>query len=83
MQLSELPTVIDGPGVYKTRSGLKAVIHEIKGPGTFSAKGNWFKADIKRRNYPGEFNIWHVSGRFMPLAEHSLDIIEKVDLDSL
>lgn len=73
-QLADMPVIVTEPGLYKTRSGLKVQVHEIKGPSTFEVKGNWFKRDAKPSD-PGTYAIWHVSGRYMAIGEHFLDIV--------
>lgn len=75
--LTKMPVVIIGPGRYETRNGHSVAIHEIHGPGTFAAKGTIRLPGKQRERL--EFNIWHVSGRFMPIGEHQWDVIRKVE----
>jgi hypothetical protein len=75
--LGDLPVVVTGPGRYRTRGGLRVEVFEGRGTGTFPVRGCWFDAGKEKRSksYPGEYSIWHPSGRYMPLAEHPLDIV--------
>lgn len=85
-----LPIVIDGPGIYLTRDGRRARIHEVKEyqpregepprheVTAFEAKGSaqmLFQGNLVYRGY----DCWHVCGRRFPLKESPLDIIEKVE----
>lgn len=74
--LADLPVIIDAPGEYVTRLGKKVTIHAIHGPGFFEAKGSVWKTANKMGNNP-QYSIWHVSGRHMPLAETTRDIVGK------
>lgn len=74
--LNELPTIIDGPGEYRTRGGDRVTIHDVDGGGTFSARGSrWtmFRGKVR----PHVYGIWHRSGRHMPLNEVLNDIVSK------
>ena len=79
--LNNLPTVIDAPGDYVTRSGRRVTIHEVKQPKSsdcteFLAKGSiWKKTD--RMGINPEYQIWHISGRCFPLRESKIDIVGK------
>jgi len=75
-EIVQLPIVIDGPGEYLTRGGGHVLIHDIDGRGTFSCRGSFYR--MYRGKYrPKDFGLWHHSGRYRPLAEHSRDIIGK------
>lgn len=80
--LNDLPTVIDGPGEYATRSGGRATVREVKAsePGTtaFAAKGalwRMFRGALRPRG----LEIWHVSGRVLPLEESGRDIVGRYE----
>jgi hypothetical protein len=79
--LNQLPAIIDSVGDYRTRSGKRVTIREIKqnldlSVSTFSAKGSiWNKIDNIGNN--PEYNIWHISGHNMAIGETSRDIIGK------
>lgn len=75
--LKDLPVIIDGPGDYTTRNGRRVTIHAIKGPSTFAAKGSIWKHKDRMGTNP-DYGIWHVSGRFVFVGEHSLDIVKKI-----
>jgi hypothetical protein len=89
--LNDIPTVIDGPGLYECRNGKFATIHEIKQPPpesgyvpntgmtTFPAKGSIWTKRIGQPNPP--FETWHVSGRVRPDKESRWDIVRKVQGD--
>lgn len=85
-----LPVVINGVGIYRTRDGRLARIHEIKvytpregeSPRhevtAFEAKGSAQMMVRGKMVYHG-YDCWHVCGRRFPLKESALDIIEKVE----
>jgi hypothetical protein len=76
--LNDLPTIIDGPGEYATRSGGRATVREIKAsePDTtaFAAKGSLWRM-FRGALRPRGLEIWHVSGRVLPLEESGRDIV--------
>ncbi|AXK43974.1 hypothetical protein [Erythrobacter aureus] len=79
--LNTLPTVIDGPGDYKTRGGGRATIHEVKPNGddtttSFDAKGSIWGM-FRGRFCPRGYDIWHVSGRRNAVNECPHDIVGK------
>lgn len=80
--LNDLPVVIDGPGEYVTRAGARATIREIgpQAPDTtsFAAKGSLWRM-FRGRVRPRGLEIWHVSGRSMPLDETRNDIVGRFD----
>ncbi len=79
--LNTLPTVIDGPGEYKTRDGGRATIHEVKPNNddtttSFDAKGSLWKL-FRGKLRPRDYNIWHVSGRLFCDRQDDRDIVAK------
>lgn len=79
--MNELPTVIDGPGEYRTRSGKRVTIHKVDPTMTLSttaynAKGSVWKTTRKVGLNP-EYQIWHISGRCFSFKESGADIISK------
>lgn len=77
---NEMPVIITKPGVYKTRSGKKVEIHEVKPTLTlsstaFNAKGCLIK--VGRFRTERLFNVWHISGRFGIFGPTPNDIIGK------
>ena len=78
--LSDLPVVIDGPGVYRMRNGDLAEITIVRTPtdtcATFKAQGGMmrmFRGSLKRRGWW----TWHVSGRRNAVGPHAFDILAK------
>jgi hypothetical protein len=80
--LNDLPTVIDGPGEYVTRSGARATIREIGAQApdatSFAAKGSLWRT-FRGKPRPRGLEIWHVSGRSMPLDETRNDIVGRFE----
>jgi hypothetical protein len=77
--LNNLPTIIRFPGDYVTRDGRRVTIREIKenpDPTTtaFGVKGSIWKM-FRGKERPRVNNIWHVSGRSLPLDESPADIV--------
>lgn len=83
--LNDLPTIIDGPGEYATRAGGRATVREVKAsePGTtaFSAKGSLWRL-FRGAFRPRGLEIWHVSGRVLPLEESGRDIVGRYEAPS-
>lgn len=80
--LNDLPTIIDAPGQYVTRSGKSVRIHEVKDNPThnttaFAAKGTIRYKKPNNVRYTQEYNIWHVSGRVSVFDIHDNDIVGK------
>jgi hypothetical protein len=83
---NDLPTIIDATGTYLCRNGQYATIHEIRYMPdhkpeytAFPAKGNRMVPSKKvPTKVNGVFDIWHVSGRLLPLEEDGWDIVSKV-----
>ena len=73
-----LPTIIDAPGEYQTRGGLRVIIHEIKGPGSFSCKGTLYTPKRIKRGCSADFEIWQPNGKFRILDDHRSDVVRKV-----
>ena len=79
---NQLPVIIDSPGDYRTRSGKRVTIHEIKPKKAghdcmeFCAKGSFWKSHSERRKKT-ECGIWHVSGLSRGIGTHQSDITEK------
>lgn len=86
--MNRLPLVIDGPGDYVTRSGVRVTIHEVRlyAPTpmsnlrhevtAFEAKGSpWRKVAGKLQ--PCGYDVWHLSGRLRAVKEHPEDIVGK------
>ena len=76
----DLPIVITQPGDYRTRDGRRVTIREV-GPVSldttpFNAKGSVWKT-FRNKVVPRGHDIWHLSGRAFPLAEHPRDIVAK------
>lgn len=80
--LNALPTVVTEPGEYATRDGRRVTIHEIRDTAfraefpdctAFAAKGTLHT--LKGKRVVTDYNVWHVSGRNMPLEETSVDIV--------
>lgn len=75
---NDLPTIIDECGDYRTRDGRRVTIHAIKPatPGTtsFNAKGSIWK-NPERIGLNPPYEIWHVSGRCLPLELSGRDIV--------
>lgn len=77
--LNQLPVIIDGPGTYLARNGVKVVIDEIAPPSrsTFNCKGNYYTKQGRRE--VSHWNIWHPSGHFEAVnRSHPLDVVRKV-----
>lgn len=72
--LDTLPTIITGPGDYVTRSGQRVTIREVTGPATFAAKGALW-SEFRGKMTPRGHDLWHVSGRYMPLTENKKDVV--------
>lgn len=66
--LVTLPTVIDGPGEYLTRSGEVVTIHTATPNHTFGCVGTYSD---------GVIDGWHKSGRVFAMRETINDIISK------
>lgn len=86
--LNGLPTIIDGPGEYRTRDGRRVTIHEVRktsnlvefpGVTTFAAKGTLYTPLRTHGRTRETFDIWHVSGRRLPLDETSADVVRRDD----
>lgn len=78
--MNELPVIINKPGEYRTRSGKKVEIHEVKPTLTlsstaFNAKGCLIEQKAFRTLR--HFNVWHISGRFGVFGPTPNDIIGK------
>lgn len=78
----KMPVVIDGPGEYVTRDGRRVTIYNIDGKGLFSARGSIWKM-FRGKVRPRTFEIWHVSGRNMPLHEKPRDIVGKFEVQAV
>lgn len=77
--LDKLLTVIDGPGLYRTRDGRQVVIHSVQPRSTgytFRAKGSIFKM-FRGKVVPRGHQVWHVSGRLLPVKISHSDILGK------
>ena len=88
LAINRLPLVITGPGDYKTRDGRRVTIrqivmyaptpshntprHEVT---AFEAKGSLWRM-FRGKEQPRQPEIWHLSGRNMPVNEHGRDIVE-------
>lgn len=74
----DLPTVIDGPGRYRTRAGQLVTIDEIRtgNRSFFAAAGYLWRCNAGRRVRP-RWAIWHVSGRHLAVGEDSRDVVAK------
>lgn len=72
--------MIDAPGIYITRSGVRVKIDEVG----VSPEGCW-AAKCKgyaERMFRGKLRwngrrIWHESGSYIAVGEHPMDIIKK------
>ena len=77
-KLDDLPRVVHGYGDYITRSGLQVQVFCVQPddlPYTFKVKGVLLRKSKSGKKGIREFSVWHVSGRFEPLAESPFDII--------
>lgn len=77
---ADLPDIIDRPGWYKTRSGLRVRIDRIgpKNKATFNCAGTLFLQE-RTPSKPArtEWTIWKQSGRWGGLGENPKDIVSK------
>lgn len=73
-----LPTIIDGPGTYTTRSGKTVRITEVKTPriATNNCQGE-FKTVSRLGRERSHWNIWSPEGKFLFVGKHPLDIVKK------
>jgi hypothetical protein len=70
----KLPAIVSGPGDYATRDGRRVAIHEVRGPGTFAAKGSVYR-EFRGKLRPRGYKIWHVNGRVGIFGEVGCDIV--------
>lgn len=76
--LDDLPVVVDGPGNYRTRDGRLVIVCAVTKLGAFRAKGTIFSPPkLGKVNGRNRYDIWHVSGRALPVNEVSYDIVSK------
>lgn len=76
MPLRLFPVVVDGPGRYVTRAGYAVVIDRLGG-GTFCWKGTVSHPRKCPGKFKEEYQIWHPSGRCLPINESPDDIVAK------
>lgn len=81
IHLNDLPTIVTGPGDYKTRMGDRVTVYEVKperehekGCTSFRVKGSIWRT-YRGKYCPRGYDIWHVSGRGFPLRESNKDIV--------
>lgn len=76
-----LPVIIDAPGDYRTRNGLRVAIDAIYPPdtSTFNCKGHLLiPPRIPGGRVKRVFQIWQQNGRFMAVGETGNDVVEKI-----
>ncbi|QYW06446.1 hypothetical protein uan_034 [Pseudomonas phage UAntarctica] len=88
LEINKRPIIIDGPGIYICRNGVRAYIDEVvlfvdpKGEvdrlevTAFEAKGateRMFRGKMRFRCR----DLWHISGRNQILRESAWDIVSK------
>lgn len=74
--------IIDAPGEYITRTGLRVTIHEIKPPttGTFNCKGTlWIPARREGGKPKPAYNVWTQGGHFRTVSESMFDVVMKAE----
>lgn len=80
--LNELPVVIDSPGDYATREGLRVTIRQVRdatrGTTSFGAVGAVWRERRGVTRARGH-DVWHVSGRHMVLKESRLDLVGRYE----
>lgn len=80
--LNELPVLIDSPGEYVTRDGMRVTIRQVRdatpGSTSFGAVGAVWRERRGVTRARGH-DIWHVSGRHLVLRESPLDVVGKYE----
>lgn len=81
--LNRLPTIIDEPGIYLTRTGRRVKIHAVDTRPrpdpevtAFTAKGA-IESTLRGKTAFRGFDVWHISGRAFALKESTRDIVAK------
>jgi hypothetical protein len=71
--------MINAPGQYLTRAGLRVTIHEIKPPETAwgNCKGSLLVPSKTGKRIIRRYNIWHADGRYFPVEQSQHDIVGK------
>lgn len=67
---ASLPTIIDKPGAYITRSGEAVTVHAIQARDLFGCVGTYSN---------GVAESWHKSGRHFPATETQNDIVSHAE----
>jgi len=78
--LNKLPTIIDGPGKYKTRSNKIIIINHIRPTSNQDRlEFNCMQQIFDRFGVVVMVKSWHKSGRVSQYSVSPIDIIEKID----
>lgn len=75
------PTVIDGPGVYRTRNGLRAVVSNPARNtiSTFVCEGHIVLREKPRKE---SWTTWKPNGQLQAIGEHPHDLVAKLESSS-
>lgn len=71
------PLLVDGPGEYRTRNGLRAVVsaHARNTPSAFICEGHVILREKPRRE---TWTTWKPNGQLQAIGEHPLDLVAKL-----
>jgi len=80
LNLNELPVLVTVCGDYRARNGRRVTVHSIspkqEGVTSFDVKGSVWKTE-KAMGLNPAYDIWHISGRRLPLRESDLDLVAR------